>query len=199
MRNDTIKKVPAGEGKPSGRFVLRVGPEFHARLRDAAREAGLSLNAYCVERLSAPSIGLAPREAPTGPVTRALDRFGRDVIGVAAFGSWARGDDVAGSDLDLLVVLEDRVPLTRSLLRTWDESPVEWDGKRVEPQLAHLPPPGRTVAGLWGEVAIDGIVLHDPSLRLSVRLARVRRDVAEGRIVRRTAHGQPYWVFREVA
>lgn len=179
--------------------MLRVGSEVHARLRDLAREAGLSLNAYCVERLSASSIGHASREAPTGPVVRALDLFGRDVIGVVAFGSWARREDVSGSDLDLLVVLKDRVPLTRTLLRRWDDSPVEWNGKRVEPQFAHLPPPGRTVAGLWAEVAIDGIVLHDPSLRLSVRLAHVRRDVAEGRIVRRTAHGQPYWVFREVA
>jgi hypothetical protein len=184
---------------PSGRFLLRVGPEVHARLRDAAGEAGLSLNAYCARRLASPAIGLTNRGGPTTAVARAAILFGADLIGVAAFGSWARGEDVAASDVDLLVVLEDGVRLRRSLLRSWDESPVEWEGKRVEPQFVHLPPPGETVAGIWAEVALDAIILLDPTLRLSARLVHVRRDIAGGRVVRRTAHGQPYWVLHEVA
>jgi hypothetical protein len=46
---------------------------------------------------------------------------------------------------------------------------------------------------VWGEVAIDGVILFDRDLRLSSCLNRVRRDIAAGRIVRRLAHGQPYW------
>ncbi|MFW6198957.1 MAG: toxin-antitoxin system HicB family antitoxin, partial [Gemmatimonadota bacterium] len=32
---------------PSGRFVLRIDPERHLVLREAAEETGMSLNAYC--------------------------------------------------------------------------------------------------------------------------------------------------------
>jgi hypothetical protein len=46
---------------------------------------------------------------------------------------------------------------------------------------------------MWGEVAIDGIVLFERGLHLTLHLIRVRHDIAAGRIVRRMAHGQPYW------
>lgn len=36
--------------------------------------------------------------------------------------------------------------------------------------------------------------LYDRGFTLARRLARLRRDIAEGRIVRREVHGQPYWV-----
>jgi len=49
------------------------------------------------------------------------------------------------------------------------------------------------VAGIWAEVALDGLVLFEQGLRLSTRLVQVRREIAAGRIVRRVAHGQPYW------
>ena len=48
--------------------------------------------------------------------------------------------------------------------------------------------------GLWGEVAVDGFVLFERGLRLSSALAEVRRQIAAGRIVRRFARGQSYWV-----
>ena len=40
---------------------------------------------------------------------------------------------------------------------------------------------------------MDGVVVFERGLRLSARLARVRRDIAAGHLVRRIAHGQPYW------
>lgn len=36
-------------------------------------------------------------------------------------------------------------------------------------------------------------MLFERGLALSARLARIRRDVVEGRIVRGIAHGHPYW------
>lgn len=57
-----------------------------------------------------------------------------------------------------------------------------------------LPPAGRRVLGVWAEAAIDGVVLFERSLEVSRRLAGVRREIADGRIRRRTVHGQPYWV-----
>ena len=51
----------------------------------------------------------------------------------------------------------------------------------------------RVAGGFWAEVAVDGIVLFERDWRLSTHLARVRRAIAERRLVRRLAHGQPYW------
>ena len=55
------------------------------------------------------------------------------------------------------------------------------------------PPRDPVTGGVWGEVAIDGIVLFERDWRLSADLARIRRDIAAGRLVRRLVHGQPYW------
>jgi hypothetical protein len=46
---------------------------------------------------------------------------------------------------------------------------------------------------VWAEAAIDGIVLFERGMRITEHLIRVRREIAAGRIVRRVAHGQPYW------
>jgi hypothetical protein len=95
--------------------------------------------------------------------------------------------------VDLLVVVDRSVALTRALDREWDEESVSWEGRRVEPHFVHLPEEGRVAAGLWAEVALDGIVLFECGLAVSKRLAAVRRDIVAGKIVRKTSHGQPYW------
>jgi predicted nucleotidyltransferase len=177
----------------SGRFVLRIGSGLHATLRAAAAAAGLSLNDYCARKLAAPLGELAALGGAAETVRRAADLLGPTLVGVAAFGSWTRGELAARSDLDALVVAEPRVPLRRALYRRWDEAPVAWGGRPVEPHFVHLPRPEETVAGLWAEVALDGVVLFDRGLELSTRLVRVRRDIAAGRLVRRVVHGQPYW------
>jgi hypothetical protein len=175
--------------------VLRLPPALHAALRSAAAAAGLSLNDYCVRTLSAPPGSQAALPGGARAVQRAAELVGPRLLGVAAFGSWARGEAVAGSDLDLLVVVEPAVRLTRALYRAWDEVPVTCDGRTVEPHFVHLPDPDALVAGIWAEAAVDGLVLFDRGLGLSRRLARVRRDIAEGRLVRRVVHGQPYWTL----
>jgi len=193
---DTKRSAERGA---SGRFLLRLDPALHARLREAARESEVSLNEYCVRRLATHSAGITPRTGPALAVGRAARLVGRDLIAVAVYGSWARGEAMAGSDVDLLVVVAPSVRLARGLYRKWDAEPVDWDGRPVEPHFVHLPDPLEMVAGLWAEVALDGIVLFDDELRLSARLVQVRRDIAERRIVRRTSHGQPYWVGAGVA
>lgn len=177
----------------SGRFVLRLDPDLHAELRREAAIRGISLNAHCVQRLA------VPRETPPGfegaaeTVRRSTELMGESLIGIVVFGSWARGEPADTSDVDVLVVIDGDVPITRDLYRRWDEVPVAWSGRPVDPHFVHLPPQRRTPSGLWAEVAVDGIVLHDPRFRLFPRLAAVRRALAEGRLRRRTVHGLGYW------
>ncbi len=190
---DTIGRRTDGK-PPSGRFLLRIPPGLHAALRRASAEAGLSLNEFCLRRLAAPSGDRDSWEGAVEALVRAADLFGRGLLGVVVFGSWARGELREDSDIDLLVVLDGALDLTRELYRAWDESPVDWQGHPVEPHFVHLPPRDETASGLWAEAAMEGYVLFAATPELVAGLARVRRDIAEGRIVRRVAHGQPYWV-----
>lgn len=177
---------------PSGRFVLRLEPEHHAALREAADAADLSLNEYCVRKLAAPATTV---EGPAGrAVRKAVETAGDALVGLVAFGSWARGEMAEGSDVDVLVVLEPEATLRRERYRRWDADPLFWEGHRVEPHFVRLPAPDDEVSGLWAEAAVDGAVLFERGLRVSRRLAAVRREIASGRLVRRESYGHPYWV-----
>jgi hypothetical protein len=176
----------------SGRFVLRLPPALHGTLRAAARDAGLSLNEYCVRRLAAGGPGLTADESGAAIVTAAAALAGDALVAVAVYGSWVRGDATTTSDVDILVVVEPRFALTRSVYRIWDSAPVTWNGRTVDPHFVH-PPRGRIAGGVWGEVAVEGVVLFERDWRLSAELVRIRRSIAAGRLVRRFVHGQPYW------
>ena len=178
----------------SGRFLLRIEPGLHAALRTAAAAAGVSLNEYCARKLAAPMEDLSPFELASAAVTRAAAVAGGSLVGVVAFGSWARAELHDASDVDLLVVVDPTVELSRALYRRWDEEPVVWRGRRVEPHFVTMPELSAPAVGLWAEAAVDGIVLFARGLELAARLAAIRRDLVEGRVVRKTAHGQPYWV-----
>lgn len=182
----------AGQELPSGRFVLRIDRRLHAALRAAAAASGLSLNQHCALKLASPG------SAATGPAADALARAvavaGETLVGVVAFGSWARDEMAAGSDVDLLVIMGEEVRLERELYRRWDASPVGWSGHPVEPHFVHLPDREDRVSGLWAEAAVDGVVLFERALTVSRWLVQVRRRIAAGRLVRQRSYGQPYWV-----
>lgn len=191
---DTKRRVeaPAARGA-SGRFVLRIPSGLHAALRTAARNAGLSLNDYCARILAAPRGDLATVEPAAAVVTHAAELVGERLVGVIAYGSWVRGEATAQSDLDLLIVVEPDVPLVRELYRRWDERRLTWNGRLLDPHFVHPLADDALPSGAWAEAAMDGVVLFERGLRLSMALGRVRRDVVEGRLVRRRIHGQPYW------
>lgn len=192
MHDDTalLSHEPA---EASGRFVLRIMPGLHAALRAAAGLEGVSLNDYCARKLAAPGAGLA---GPGGEaVTRAAALLGEDLVGVLAYGSWARRQLAADSDVDLLVVLSPRVDIRRELYRRWDaDSPLRWDAHAIEPHFVHLPESGARISGVWAEAAVEGVVLFEVASALSLRLVEIRRRIVGGDFVRRTAHGQSYWV-----
>ena len=177
----------------TARFLLRLPKGLHGALQRAAASASLSLNEYCVRRLAAGGSGLAADPSAAAVVTRAAAVAGDALVGVIVYGSWARGSAGPGSDVDVLIVLDVTRPLTRGLYREWDARPVEWDGRTVDPHFVHVPADG-PASGVWGEAAVDGAILFESNLRLSAVLGQVRRDIAAGRLVRRVAHGQPYWV-----
>ncbi len=178
--------------RDSGRFLLRIDPTLHGELRAAARVAGVSLNEHCARKLAQPA-GSGSAEAAV-VVARAAGIHGEALTAVAVFGSWARGRAGDTSDVDLLVVLAERVPIGRRAYDAWDQAPLTWGGRPVEPHLVHLPAAGSRVSGLWAEVAIDGVILFERDYRLSRRLVPIREAIAEGRLVRRRVHGQTYWV-----
>ncbi len=192
MTSDTIRPENDSDGLPSGRFLLRIDPSLHATLRMAADQTGLSLNEYCARKLAGGGVGLG--DPGWQAVERAAAVVGRALMGAAVYGSWARGEPMETSDVDVLVVVEGSTPITRALYRRWDEEPVRWEGRDVEPHFVHLPPPGQGPTGTWAEVALDGIVLFDQNLVLSRRLVEFRKAILDGSMERREIHGQPYWV-----
>ena len=173
----------------SGRFLLRLPPPLHAALDGAARAAGLSLNEYCVRRLA--SAGGHHADA-AALLSRASAVVGSGLNAVVLHGSWVRGEATAASDVDVLIVVDRNVQLSRELYRTWDAEPVSWSGRLVDPHFVK-PPTDERLTGLWAEIAIDGQVVFDRDGWLADHLVRVRQAIAEGRLLRRVVHGQPYW------
>ncbi len=162
---------------------------LHTALDGAARTAGLSLNEYCVRRLA--SAGNVDGDAAT-LLARASSVAGDSLKAALLHGSWARGEATVASDVDALIVVDRTVQLDRALYRRWDAEPIAWKGRPVDAHFVHLPEE-ETLSGLWAEAAIDGQVLFDRDGSVSEHLHRVRRAIAEGRLLRRVAHGQPYW------
>jgi predicted nucleotidyltransferase len=187
-----MRRTP--RARASGRFLLRIAPGLHEALRAAARASETSLNDYCTRKLAAPVGGWIALRDAAAVVERAAAVCGEKMIGVVVYGSWARSEMTDGSDVDVLVVMEPGTSPSRALYRAWDdERMVAWEGRPVEPHFVRLPDATDPISGLWAEVAIDGIVLFERELSISRHLARVRSEVAAGRLVRRFAHGQPYW------
>lgn len=175
----------------SGRFVLRLPPPLHASLRDAARQAGLSLNEYCVRVLaSAPGAAVGPGAVVAA---RAATAFGDDLVGIVVHGSWARGEATAASDVDVLVVLEPTCRVTRATYATWDLEPMVFEGREVDVHFASLPDEAVDPGPMWLEVAIDGIVMSDRDHRIDRYLGALRRRIAAGAWTRHLAQGHPYW------
>ncbi len=172
-----------------------MSPALHETLRSAARSAELSLNEYCVRRLFTGSI---VHDDAAALVSRAAAVVGGGLTALLLHGSWVRGEAASGSDVDALIVVDRDLPLGRSLYRQWDREPVTWSGRPVDPHFVRLPSE-TTISGLWAEVATHGLTVFDRNGDLGAYLARVRSAVADGRLRRRTAHGQPYWTEPPVA
>ena len=147
----------------------------------------------------------APPSSATAAAEVIVAEFDLQVEAVVLFGSCARGDAGAWSDIDLLIVVDRKVPVTRSLYRIWDATVADHAtiralGSSVNPHFAHLPGNHAEAGGgsaLWFEVALHGTILWQRTWALARWLGNARERMAEGAIRRRYAHGQPYWTYQE--
>lgn len=182
------------KGRPKiARVLLRLPGPLHKALVRAAEAQGLSFNEFCVRRLRAPGHPHETSALRALVLDHAQAVFGERVVGVLALGSWARGEAASGSDIDVLIVIDSSLDLTRELYRAWDRSPLEFEGRAIDAHFIHLPAPGGAPTAVWCEAAVDGLVWHDRDGMVERRLAEMRRAIADGRMVRARAHGQPYW------
>lgn len=176
--------------------MLRVDAGLHDLLRGGALAAGASLNDWCGRTLAAPGGGGI--EAASDAVLAIRTRLENDLVGVIVYGSFARGDLSTGSDVDLLVVLRDGVPITRSLYRDWEGALPKWNGREIDLHFVHLPTAADAVSASWAEAAVCGIVFYETALEISRRLIDIRERIAAGALVRRVSQGQPYWIHEAV-
>jgi predicted nucleotidyltransferase len=158
-------------------------------LRQQAEAEGVSLNEYCVRRLDTPAASAGAADEFIGD---AIEMFGAALVGVVEYGSLMRDEAGPESDADFLLVLDRSQMITRDLYRQWDALSHSVAGRRVDAHFTHIPNQP-TRGGIWAEAAVDGRVLFERDLAVSRALVAIRRDIADGRLKRRTVHGQSYW------
>jgi predicted nucleotidyltransferase len=177
-------------GTPSGKFVLRLTPQLHQRLKSEAEEHCMSLNAWVLHRLT------------HSPVSNELlwnriqNIYSNSVLALVQFGSTVRGEARESSDIDLLIVLEPEITIDRKLYRIWDEGIAPDFDLPYSPQFSHLASP-ESPSSLWLEVALEGEILFAKNATVQSMLSRIRERIASGEFVRKMSYGQPYWVHEK--
>jgi predicted nucleotidyltransferase len=186
------RRITRGDA-PAMRFLLRLPATLHASLTAGAARRELSLNEYIGRRLAGLEAHPAVEAVAAVVLARARDVVRGALVGALLHGSWSRGEARADSDIDALIVVDRSLPLSRGLYRAWDEQPVAVEGRAVDVHFVHLPTTRARAGGVWCEAAIEGRLIADRAGRIEDTLIELRRAIADGRLVRKRAHGQPYW------
>jgi hypothetical protein len=185
----------------SGRFILRLPVHVHDALRNDAALKGLSLNSLCAKVLAEyieskrdpGSISNGERPKWTDEIR---DMFGGSLRGIVLFGSAARGESRENSDIDLLIVVGEEIPLSRRVYMDWDE---KFADEKVSPHFVHLPRDLSAAGSIWLEASVDGMVLFEKEGIVSRFLGRLRGMIASGEARRSVVCGHSYWTKAEGA
>jgi hypothetical protein len=176
--------------KDTVRILLRLPAALHQRIKARADELRLSLNSTMVHVLEQGLAASGIEQLEPLIVSMAKSQFGDAFVGLLLYGSRARGDAYETSDTDLLLVVAPTVRIERETYRAWDAALP--DG--VSLNIAHVPSAPCDAGSLWLECALDARILHDPTGVLRRRLEEIRELIVSGAFVRRTTHGQGYWI-----
>lgn len=183
----------------SGKFVLRISPEMHEDLKNRAFMANVSLNSLCqsllVKGLRAESLSFHADRLHQMAL-KLLDRFESKLDAVVVFGSSVSGHMTEASDIDVLVVLNSSVSLSRRLYRDWDQSISDAQAPEITPHFCHHLKNPKEASVLWLEVMHNHKVLYDRSGRLAQTLQNLKDLQDQGEVWRDVSHGQPYWIWR---
>jgi len=125
------------------------------------------------------------------------EHFGEDLIAVALFGSAARGEAAATSDLDLFAIVEGlparhfkRCTLLNDLVLPHVPRRVTIIAKTPREFAQAFPP-------LYLDLGLDAQVLHDSDGFLSERLARIRQIIRQAGLGRVRRDGDFAWRWQK--
>jgi hypothetical protein len=176
--------------KATVRILLRLPAALHQLAKDRAKEQHASLNSVLVHAIEQGLTTGGAEQLEPLIVSRATSQFGAAFIGLLLYGSRARGDAYESSDTDLLLVVDRTVRIERDLYRAWDPVLPE----EISLNIAQLPANPCDAGSLWLECALDARILHDPTGQLRRKLDQIKELIVSGAYVRRTTHGQGYWI-----
>src|SRR5581483_11315485 len=124
--------------------------------------------------------------------------FGDNLVGIALYGSRARGEARPDSDVDLLAIVrnlpqhwqERTFALHNPLRQVETDFPLFVYGKTPEEFEGAFP-------SIYLDMGLDGIVLYDVDGYLTAKLARIREIISEVGLVRkRITDGEFFWDWK---
>ena len=183
-------------GLEKNRFLLRLEPEVHQSLLRLSKTENISMNTLCARFIKD---GLRAGAQNQKWIQTILGAYqSDDLLAIVLFGSQARGETTASSDIDLLLVFSAATKITRSLYRKF-EAVLESlpDQNRTSIHCVRIPEDVKSVSGFWFEIALDGKVLWKKNDEINVYLGMVKSAICSGKYVRKMSSGQPYWMQNE--
>lgn len=180
------------------RYLLRLPEALFAKLSREALAQNVSVNTWVVNKLQDSAIGSSDTLVIHGeslPLKQLQEAFNNAIEAIVLFGSRATNTAHQGSDVDLLLVMNESCIIERDLYTLWDK--VVSPRSLLSPQFCHLPKDVHQASSLWFEMALDGIVLKDRELKTNQFLGELRSYLIKEKFERKTAHGQGYWVLKQ--
>ena len=148
------------------RFLLRLDPETFQMLAKLSKRQKVSMNALCSRFIKE---GLAAGTQDQKWIQTIVSAYQGDGLqSIVLFGSQARGEATASSDVDLLLVFSAGTKITRSLYRKFETIMESFsEESRHSIHCVSIPEDVKSVSGFWFEIALDGIILWKKSEEIS--------------------------------